>query len=173
MALDLSKGLRVASLTNHSGVGLSSRFTPGPLFGVLGDGFEVNSEQFVVESVQQEGAAYRVGLLCEAVKPALRVTVWVDVAEPREIGLRAQIDFNGHDAVKTRFIFPEIKDLSFGSNDNLWVWMPRRGDIITSEMVSLREPYAGAGNPLQIIGAFDPRLPRALRRLLQLIVPRQ
>ena len=157
MTLDLSHGLRVAALTNRSGLGLGSQFAPGPLFRVLGDGFEVNSEQFAVDSVKQEAGAYRIDLSCSRVTPALRVTVWVDVAEPANIGLRARLDLGGHDAAKTRFIFPEIRDLRFGSIDDLWVWTPRRGDVITSETVSIREPYAGAGNPLQIIGAFDPR----------------
>ena len=36
-------------------------------------------------------------------------------------------------------------------------WCPRRGDIVTDAAVNLREPYAGAGTTLQVVGAFDPR----------------
>ncbi len=59
--------------------------------------------------------------------PPLLVSVWVDVTDPREIGLRASIDLGGRDPVKTRFIFPEVRDVSFGPNDDLWVWTPATG----------------------------------------------
>lgn len=158
MALDLSQGLRVSSLTNHSGVGLTSSFKPGPLFRVLGEGFEVNSEQFAVDRLTQEASGYRIDLTCTRVKPALKVSVWVDVTEPAEIGLRARLDTGGRDRTKTRFLFPEVSGVTLGGSlSDLSVWSPRRGDVITNELVSLREPYAGAGNPFQIVGAFDPR----------------
>lgn len=157
MVLDLGQGLRVTSLQNHSGAGLDLGFTPGPLFRfVLEDGSEVTSEGFAVQSAEKIDEGWRLQLRSEEVQPPIAVTVWVDVSDPREIGLRAGIELNGHDPAQTKFIFPELRDLSFGSPIGAWIWCPRRGDVITAEPVSLREPYAGAGNPLQIVGAFDP-----------------
>jgi hypothetical protein len=158
MALDLSQGLRVASLMNHSGEGLDLAFAPGPLFRfILEDGREVTSGQFAVESADETREGWELRLRCTEVEPALGVTVWVDVDDPREIGLRATLDLNGHDPAQTKFVFPELRGLSFGGKpEAAWIWCPRRGDIVTAEAVSLREPYAGAGNPLQVVGAFDP-----------------
>ncbi|MEN6548095.1 MAG: DUF6259 domain-containing protein [Armatimonadia bacterium] len=156
MTLDCSKGLRVSNLSNHSAIRLKTGFAPGPLFRVIGEGFEVTSEQFAVKSIADDQDGKRIELTCEAVKPAITVTVWVEVRDPREIGLRAEIGLNGQDPAKTRFIFPELKDLSFGGKEpDQWIWCPRRGDVITNQMLSLRENYGGAGNPLQIIGCFD------------------
>jgi hypothetical protein len=162
MTLDLSKGLRVASLANHSGQGLTAGLTPGPLFRVIGEGFELTSEQFSVDDVTTEQVdgrpATRVDLSCDQARPPISVSVWVDVADPKEIGLRASLDLRGHDPAKTQFIFPELRDLRFGQRAaDTWIWTPRRGDVLTAAGVNLREPYAGAGNPFQVIGAFDPR----------------
>ncbi|NPV49083.1 MAG: hypothetical protein HPY69_19235 [Armatimonadetes bacterium] len=157
MALDLRQGLRVSALRNHSGEGLGLGFTPGPLFRfVLPDGSEVTSEQFTVESAGEAPEGWKLQLRSTGLDPALGVTVWVDVQDPREIGLRATFDLNGHNPAETKFIFPELRDLSFGSPPATWIWCPRRGDVITAEPISLREPYAGAGNPLQVVGTFDP-----------------
>jgi hypothetical protein len=161
MTLDLSRGLRVTNLINGSGVGLRANITPGPLFRVLLKDSQVTSEQFVVERVAEEetatGPATRVDLRCDTVQPPLRASVWFDVSDPREVGLRATLDLNGNDPVATRFVFPEVNDLHFAEEPAAtWVWCPRRGDVITAEPVNLREAYAGAGNPFQIIGAFDP-----------------
>lgn len=168
MALDLSRGLRVTALRNHSGEGLGLGFTPGPLFRfILPEGTEITSEQFAVESAAETPEGWRLQLRCSDIEPAIAVTVWVDVRDPREIGLRAGFDLNGHDPAQTRFIFPELRDLSFGSPSATWIWCPRRGDVITAEPVTLREPYAGAGNPLQVVGTFDPAAGTGLYLLTQ------
>ena len=161
MVVDLRRGLRVVSVANLSGAGLEAQVAPGPLFRVLGDGVEMNSEEFVVERVTTEptnqGEVTRIDLRCDKTPPPMQVRVWVDVTDPREIGLRASIELNGRDPAKTSFVFPELREISFGGQPaDTWIWCPRRGDVITAAAVSLREPYAGAGNPLQIIGAFDP-----------------
>ena len=161
MTLDLSRGLRVERVTNLSGEGLVASLTPGPLFRLLGKDWQVDSEQFVIERVAADGSergdAWQIDLRCDSIKPPARVNVRVDVEDPREIGLVARIDMNGHDPQDTRFIFPELNGIGFGGpTEECWIWSPRRGDVITATPVSLREPYAGAGNPLQIIGAFDP-----------------
>lgn len=161
MALDLSRGLRLASFTDHSGVKQPTRLRPGPLFRLLTEEKELTSEQFTVQgtSLEEQGGAraYRLDLVCREVTPEAKVTVWVDCADPREVGLRARVQLGGRDPLKTRLIFPELCDLRFGDVEDTWVWCPRRGDVITAELVSLREAYSGAGNPLQIVGAFDPR----------------
>lgn len=172
LGLDTSKGLRVVSLVSHSGVGLACSLQSGPLFRVIGPDFEINSEQFAVTKVEREEKAprqpLRIDLTCDQVTPPIGVSVWVDVADPREIGLQGRINLNGHDPAKVRFIFPEVGGIRFGNApQNLWVWCPRRGSIITAENVNLREPYAGGGNPLQIIGAFDPRQGTGLYLLTQ------
>ena len=161
LALRVSSGLRVEQVTNRSGAGLEAAVRPGPLFRVLGDGFEVNSEEFVVTRVTTAGAAQdaiaRIELNCDKISPPVQVSVQIDVRDPREIGLQASIELNGQDPAKTRFLFPELQGITFGGEPSeSWVWCPRRGDVITAANVFLREPYAGAGNPLQIIGAFDP-----------------
>ncbi|MHB0959087.1 MAG: DUF6259 domain-containing protein [Pirellulaceae bacterium] len=161
MIFDLSRGLRVVSVTNLSGAGLEARIAPGPLFRVLVDGVEMSSEEFVVEQITSEstnhGEVTRIDLRCDKTPPPVQVRVWVDVIETREIGLRASIELHGRDPAKTSFLFPELRGLGFGGLPvESWIWCPRRGDVITAASVSLREPYAGAGNPLQIIGAFDP-----------------
>lgn len=161
VTLDLSRGLRVTRLINGSGVGLQASITPGPLFRVLLKDGQLTSEQFLVERVTEEetasGPATRVDLRCDALQPPLRASVWFDVTDPREVGLRATLDLNGNDPVTTRFLFPEISDLHFADDPGAtWVWCPRRGDVITADAVNLREAYAGAGNPFQIVGAFDP-----------------
>jgi hypothetical protein len=172
MALDLSRGLRVTNLINGSGVGLRASITPGPLFRVLLKDSQVTSEQFMVERVAEEetatGPATRVDLRCDEVQPPLRASVWFDVADPREVGLRATLELNGHDPVATRLIFPEVSDLRFGDDAAAtWVWCPRRGDVITADPVSLREAYAGAGNPFQVVGAFDPAAGTGLYMMTQ------
>jgi hypothetical protein len=161
MVVDLSCGLRVVSVANLSGVGLEAQVAAGPLFRVLADGVEINSEEFVVERVTTEptnqGEVTRIDLRCDKAPPPIQVHVWVDVTDPREIGFRASIELNGRDPAKTSLVFPELREIRFGGQPaESWIWCPRRGDVITAAAVSLREPYAGAGNPLQIIGAFDP-----------------
>ena len=161
MVFDLSHGLRVASVANLSGTGLEVSTAPGPLFRVVDAGVEMNSEEFVVERVTTEqtvqGEVTRIDLRCDKTPPVVQVSVWVDVTESRDIGLRASIDLHGRDPATTSFVFPELRDIAFGGQPaDLWIWCPRRGDVLTAAAVSLREPYAGAGNPLQIIGAFDP-----------------
>jgi len=66
--------LRLASLANHSGVGLQAAAQPGPLFRVLGPGFEVTSEQFTVEKVGEEklAAGPPCGWTCSARRSRLR-----------------------------------------------------------------------------------------------------
>ncbi len=160
MTLNLERGLRVAAIANTSGAGLEAKIAPGPLFRVLGDGFQLNSEDFEVEHVStdvtNQGEMTRIDLFCDKHPPTIRVSVWLDVLDPQEIGLRATIDLGGHDPSKASFLFPELRDISFGgATEDCWIWCPRRGDVITSAAVSLREPYAGAGNPLQVMGTFD------------------
>lgn len=159
--INLSNGLRVERLENHSGEGLVTDVMPGPLFRMLGDDWAIDSEDFRVTTVVREkvedAECFRLNLICDTISPGVQVTVWVDVNDPREIGLRASVDLAGRDPAKTRFLFPELCGIGFGGPaEDCWIWCPRRGDVLTAAAVSLREPYAGAGNPLQVVGAFDP-----------------
>jgi hypothetical protein len=172
MIMTLNPGLRVEGVANLCGEGLTTAVRPGPLFRVLGEGFEVNSEEFIVTRAATEetdqGTVARIDLNCDKVSPAIRVRVQIDVRDRREIGLQADIELSGRDPAKTSFLFPELRDIVFGGAPaESWIWCPRRGDIITAAAVSLREPYAGAGNPLQIIGAFDPSRGTGLYLLTQ------
>ena len=85
MVLDLSHGLRVASVANLSGAGLEVSTAPGPLFRVVAAGVEMNSEEFVVERVATEqtdqGEVTRIDLRCDKTPPVVQVSVWVDVTE--------------------------------------------------------------------------------------------
>ncbi len=162
MILRLKPGLMVQRVENLTSAETSNYISAGPLFRILGDGFELSSDQFEIQSVTPEpdgqGTTLRLDLQHRSEHRTIAVGIWVDVRDPQEIGLRAHIELPDADKATTSFLFPELREITLGGPlSDCWIWCPRRGDVITSAAVSLREPYAGAGNPLQIIGTFDPR----------------
>lgn len=172
MTLDCSHGLRMAHLENHSWAGAPLSFSPGPLFRVLMADGALTSCDFVVtqvaEEVGEEGRSVRVDLRCEKVNPPVSVSVMAEVTTPPEIGLRAWCDFGGRDPATVRFVFPELAGLGFGGDSaDDWYWMPRRGSVVSNVGASLREMYAGGGNPMQIMGVFDPHQGTGLYMMTQ------
>jgi hypothetical protein len=165
LVLEVAEGLRVVGIEDHDGSGALLGITPGPLFHLeLGDQ-KVTSEDFRVESVRPSSAVQpgpvEISLVWDKQNPPVRVTVKID---PRpdasgELALCADCDTGGRDPLTTRLFFPELGGVSFSDKpDDTWYWMPRRGAIINKVTIGLRETYAGAGNPLQIMGTFAPRL---------------
>ncbi|MCU0960468.1 MAG: DUF6259 domain-containing protein [Pirellulaceae bacterium] len=172
LAMSWKNGLRVESVSNRSGEGLEAHVAAGPLFRCLGDTWEMTSEDFVVERMTPDEPIavqrLRIDLRCDKVSPEIRVHVAIDVEEPEAIGLQATIELPGRDAASIRFIFPELQDIRLGESPaDVWIWCPRRGDVITNRSIALREPYAGAGNPLQVIGCFDPQCGTGLYLMTQ------
>ena len=170
--LDCSNGLRASGLANHSRVDAPLEFTPGPLFRLECGDLKLTSEDFTATTINEQrtdtGSRVLIDLLCDAVTPPIKVTVTADTSSPPEIGLQATCDLGGRDHKGTKFIFPELRGLRFSdAPEDTWHWMPRRGDVISNAPISLRAPYAGAENPMQIIGAFGPRQGTGLYMMTQ------
>lgn len=171
MNLEWSEGLRVVRLVNQYGDAITNVATPSSLFRLSGKDVEYSSSDFAVTQAELEqvesGTRLRIDLTC-AKQAGIKVNVWLDVVNEREIGMTAHVTLGNLDPATTSFVFPELRDLEFGgAARDVWVWCPRRGDVITAEGISLREPYAGAGNPLQIVGAFNPTLGIGLYMMTQ------
>lgn len=168
MVLDCSDGLRVVAAENHSYHPAPLEIEPGPLFRLESGDLRLTSEDFRVTDIRGQGASASVDMVWEGEGAPIRVTVTADTDDPREVGLRASWDLGGRDHVATRLHFPDLQGMGFGGDaEDNWYWMPRRGDVISNLPLSLRAPYAGAGNPLQVIGAFSPRAGTGLYLMTQ------
>ncbi len=159
MDLEWSKGLHVVRLVNQYGDAITDTAIPTSLFRLSGKDAEYSSSDFAVTQAELEevksGKRLRIDLTC-AKRAEIKVSIRLDVIDECEIGMTAHVTLGDLDPATTSFVFPELGGLEFGgAAEDVWVWCPRRGDVITSEGISLREPYAGAGNPLQIVGAFE------------------
>ncbi len=158
MTLDCRNGLRVTSIENRSGAGAALRMKPGPLFRFSSGDLSLTSADFTVKQIASvfsaAGPLVRVDLGYEKATPPVTVSVWIDVAGGREIGLRARCDTGGRDPKITTLVFPEVSGLAFSDRaEDMWYWMPRRGSVISNVPNAVREPYSGQA-PTQIIGVW-------------------
>ncbi|MDD5521528.1 MAG: DUF6259 domain-containing protein [Kiritimatiellae bacterium] len=161
LTLDCSNGLRVTSAENFSYAKAPLNLKSGPLFRIKTGDLNLTSEDFQVAQIRDESSAdnpqWCIDCIYKKAVPQIRVSVFVDVKDNKEIGLRATCDIGGQDPKTSHFFFPELTGLYFSNkHEDTWYWMPRRGDVISNVPIALREPYAGGGAPLQIIGTFDP-----------------
>jgi hypothetical protein len=172
LTLDCERGLRVLSVQNRSYPAAPLSVAPGPLFRLVCGEQQLSSEDFRISAIREQVTAGGQGIAIELVwdgqDAPIRVTVVADVDDPREIGLSAVCDLSGRDTGAARLFFPELRGVEFGGPaDDNWYWMPRRGDVISNVPISLRAPYAGAGNPFQIMGGFSPRAAAGLYLMTQ------
>lgn len=76
---------------------------------------------------------------------------------PQEVILRLSLTNTGPKPVKVTPTFPQLLNLSPGGDpDDLGYCFPRRGAVINTMPISLREPYSGRF-PLQFISVYHPQ----------------
>ncbi|MBI2301539.1 MAG: hypothetical protein HYU66_21765, partial [Armatimonadetes bacterium] len=153
--LDTSKGLRLAAARNLTFNGAPLQVTPGPLFHLQAGERRVSSEEFATIAVRVTGDTAEIELGHAGFDPPLAVTVTADLSEPGEIGLRAKLAGGGLTHTATHLFFPELNGVAFGSAQDAWYFIPRRGAVINRLPIRLREAYCGE-MPMQVIDAFDP-----------------
>lgn len=158
MTLDTRDGLRVRALENHSGARAPLDFTPGPLFRLKLADRELTSADFTVDALEAapDNTAQRIlHLSCGKVDPVTRMTLYLDLTDPREIGMSLEGDLPGEDPAANTLHFPELRGVSFSPDpQDAWYWMPRRGALVNNIPISQREPYGGR-MPMQIMGAYS------------------
>lgn len=172
LTLDCERGLRVLSAENRAYAAAPLSIAPGPLFRLVCGKQRLSSADFRVSEIRElatdGGPGLAIDLVWDDAGEPIRVTVMIDIDDPREIGLRAVCDLSGRDTGGAQLFFPELRGVEFGgAAEDHWYWMPRRGDVISNVPISLRAPYAGAGNPFQILGAFSPRAATGLYLMTQ------
>ncbi|MCC7493798.1 MAG: hypothetical protein IT204_15690 [Fimbriimonadaceae bacterium] len=154
--IDLTRGVRLASLVSQAGVNDPLQVAPGPLFEVVATGQTINSEQCQVVSAAATAGGAR--LVTRATLPGGTAQITLDLAVAGdELALQASLELQGLDPRQTQLHCPVLRGARVGPGEgDTWYWYPRQGDLVSNLPTDQRGLYSGRV-PLQGFGIAGAR----------------
>lgn len=154
----LQPSFRWSGLSAGAAKGLLS-CAGGPLFEVSLGGKTLSQETWKLENSTDLGKGLRFTLRNTAA--GLLATVDCGPGGNNEVLLRMKLTNEGAKPVTATLRFPVLRGICLGTAKDTWYLCNKRGGIINSTNVNIREPL-GDPHPLQVDGFFNPKTGIAL-----------
>lgn len=130
-----------------------------PVFEVELGGNVLDSESWLLEKMESIESGRR--FLLRNGKVPLGACVECVAGEGTELRMRMTLTNRGAKAITATLHFPVLRNIRLGSAAETWYLLGKRGGIINSANLRLREPL-GERHPMQVDGFFNPRSGLAL-----------